>query len=1235
MPHPYLQDWLVEAHDRRDEFEDARVIVVVGMHRSGTSLVTRGLSALGVPLGDNVLSQFAPDNEKGHWEDIDVREFNERMMASLAVQWDVVGTGDEAAMGAASLMPLVEEGKALVRSKLSGRRLWAFKDPRIGRLWPFWQRVLVGDRGWGVDFVWSLRHPVSVARSLRHRNGFGSLKSHLLWMHHNRAPYGDIAANRHVVVDYDRMLMQPREELVRMAASLELGATSGDSVDAFVDEFVDPELRHFDRWDEGGDRRVSIGVEHAACAAYEALRSVATDADSLRGAAFRAEWDDAYGELAKFVDSAFRVDVSTLAERGLHEAEARIERELQERQAEGISELQGQVTETLQEQFASLSGRIDETESRLRREQQEGHTAGLAGLQEQVSGTLQEQFTALSGRIEESEGRLRREQQESQTAGLARLQEQVSGTLQEQFTALSGRIEESEGRLRSEQQESGSAGLARLQEQVTGTLQEQFTALSGRIDEAESRLRSEQQESGSAGLARLQEQVTGTLREQFAVLSGRIDEVQSRWMQTRQELALLNDLLNKERYTVVKPLLRRGYRLGVAIVRRMPGPVERQLRRLKQRLLPASVALTVDVVHADTPRAPGTGSRPAVDLGQPLAGRHDVLVFPVIDWHFRFQRPQQLARQLAERGHRIFYLSTTFHSADEPTFQVIESPAPNVFLVTICIPGKQPLIYQDPMSDEQRERLAAAVGDLVTTGGLRNTIAMVDLPFWRRLVESVPGFLTVYDCMDYHGGFSTNSPVMTEEEDRLIASADLVITSSAGLSDLVGRSRENVLVRNAGEIAYFRETPPKLAYESGRPVAGYLGAIAEWFDMELVASAARRFPDWDFVLVGSTDYGDVSKVRKIDNVKLIGEVPYAEAASWVHSFDVALIPFQLTELTLCTNPVKVYEYLAAGRPVVATALPEVKLMDDVVHVAADHARFMDLLGVAMGESGDRARAQERTQWALAHDWSDRADRLQDSIGEAFPRVSVIVLTWNNLEFTQACLHSLEVHTQYPNWELLLVDNASTDGTQEFLADYAERNPRSRLIQNEGNLGFAAGNNRGLEAADGEYLVILNNDTYVTRGWLLDLTRHMRRDPKLGLVGPVTNNIGNEARIAIDYADMDKMQRAAVAYTSKHAREELDVRVVAFFCAAMPRSVYERVGGLDERFGLGFFEDDDYCRKVEQASFRIAIAEDVFVHHHLSASFDKLDDEKKQELFDRNKVLYEEKWGTWQPHKYRD
>ena len=117
--------------------------------------------------------------------------------------------------------------------------------------------------------------------------------------------------------------------------------------------------------------------------------------------------------------------------------------------------------------------------------------------------------------------------------------------------------------------------------------------------------------------------------------------------------------------------------------------------------------------------------------------------------------------------------------------------------------------------------------------------------------------------------------------------------------------------------------------------------------------------------------------------------------------------------------------------------------------------------------------------------------------------------------------------------------------------------------------------------------------------------------------------------------MRGMREAAAAYTRRHAGELLPIRTVAFFCVAMPRSTYETVGPLDPAFGVGFFEDDDYCRRVEAAGLGVACAEDVFVHHHLSASFDKLKAGKRQELFLRNKAIYEAKWGEWQPHRYRD
>jgi GT2 family glycosyltransferase len=149
-----------------------------------------------------------------------------------------------------------------------------------------------------------------------------------------------------------------------------------------------------------------------------------------------------------------------------------------------------------------------------------------------------------------------------------------------------------------------------------------------------------------------------------------------------------------------------------------------------------------------------------------------------------------------------------------------------------------------------------------------------------------------------------------------------------------------------------------------------------------------------------------------------------------------------------------------------------------------------------------------------------------------------------------------------------------------------------------------------------------------------MVNHLKRDPGIGILGPVTNNIGNEAKIDIDYADMGAMKQAAAAWTRRHAGVLFDLRTVAFFCVAMPRSTWERVGPLDEAFGIGFFEDDDYCRRVEAAGLRVACADDVFVHHHLSASFDALKAERKRELFERNKAIYEAKWGAWEPHAYR-
>ena len=264
--------------------------------------------------------------------------------------------------------------------------------------------------------------------------------------------------------------------------------------------------------------------------------------------------------------------------------------------------------------------------------------------------------------------------------------------------------------------------------------------------------------------------------------------------------------------------------------------------------------------------------------------------------------------------------------------------------------------------------------------------------------------------------------------------------------------------------------------------------------------------------------------------------------------------------------------------------------------------------------------------------ADNAERWSEIL--ALPSVSVIVLTYNNLELTKVCLQSVIERSQYANLEIIVVDNASTDGTIDYLREFQRHHSSVKIIANRYNMGFAAGNNLGLAAATGEYLVLLNNDTVVTEGWVLTLLHHLMDHSDIGLLGAVTNHIGNEAQVKVDYDSLDQMPERSRAYTLTHMGELLFLRTVAFFCVIMPRSTYARCGPISEEYGLGFFEDDDYCRKVEKLGLKIACAEDVFIHHHLSASFNKLREKDRRALFDRNRAIYEKKWGPWIPHRYR-
>ncbi|HEU4736972.1 MAG TPA: glycosyltransferase [Solirubrobacterales bacterium] len=249
--------------------------------------------------------------------------------------------------------------------------------------------------------------------------------------------------------------------------------------------------------------------------------------------------------------------------------------------------------------------------------------------------------------------------------------------------------------------------------------------------------------------------------------------------------------------------------------------------------------------------------------------------------------------------------------------------------------------------------------------------------------------------------------------------------------------------------------------------------------------------------------------------------------------------------------------------------------------------------------------------------------------------SIVVVTHENLIFTRLCLESVLANTADRDFELIVVDNGSSDGTPTYLAKLTERHARVRAVLNGTNLGFAPACNQGLALAAGDDLVLLNNDTMVAPGWLERLQRHLR-DPRAGLVGPVTNRIGNEAEIETDYATWGEFLAFAARQAEQHEGEWLRIRTLAMFCLAMRRQTYLQLGPLDERYEVGLLEDDDYADRARRAGYELRCVEDVLVHHFGEASFGKLvASGEHARILKANKDRYREKWGhAWEPYGRR-
>lgn len=237
------------------------------------------------------------------------------------------------------------------------------------------------------------------------------------------------------------------------------------------------------------------------------------------------------------------------------------------------------------------------------------------------------------------------------------------------------------------------------------------------------------------------------------------------------------------------------------------------------------------------------------------------------------------------------------------------------------------------------------------------------------------------------------------------------------------------------------------------------------------------------------------------------------------------------------------------------------------------------------------------------------------------KTSIVILTYNKLDYTRQCIDSIRRYTAPDCYELIVVDNNSTDDTPHWLASQSD----IQTIFNPVNRGFPAGCNQGIKVSTGDNVLLLNNDTVVTHHWLDNLLECLYGSDNIGAVGPVTNYAFYDSSIKAGYKSVEEMQEFAGRYnTARERRPEQRLKLIGF-CMLLRRSVVDEVGLLDERFTPGHYEDDDYSLRIRRAGYRLMLCNDTFIHHYGSVSF-KDDEQAHKEIGKKNAAKFEEKWG---------
>lgn len=338
-----------------------------------------------------------------------------------------------------------------------------------------------------------------------------------------------------------------------------------------------------------------------------------------------------------------------------------------------------------------------------------------------------------------------------------------------------------------------------------------------------------------------------------------------------------------------------------------------------------------------------------------------------MNWDFLWTRKQRFMNMLSNQGNKILYVEPTYSLMEKARKRFYVKPTMksrvrviNDNLIILTPPLLFPFGRFKAIRSFNYARIVSAITRYQKHFKLSRPILWMYPPWAVELIGRLGEKLTVYDCVDEHSAYpEVDKKLVQEQENSLVSSADVVFVTARGLIEKRKKINPNTFfIPNGVDFEHFSKAQnaeleiPQDIKKIRRPLVGFVGGIAPWIDLDLIYGIAKLKQEWSIVLIGPIDKKEkiLEIFTNLKNVYFLGRKPLELLPNYLKAFDVCVNPFKLNGLTEKVNPLKVYEYLAAGKPVVSIDMPEIRFLDSVIRIAKNRSQFIQYIEESLQES---------------------------------------------------------------------------------------------------------------------------------------------------------------------------------------------------------------------------------------------------------------------------------------------